>query len=409
MKRTPQNLECFFRFSAVVACVVIMLVKLGEWICNGILPWEGQAMAVDAIRMAPCAMVMIGSALDMDFYETAKVDGDVKSRFHTLLQSSLTGTIDGISVKKGTRVEKGKTQLFSVNSRELRHDAEAAKIDLIMAYSLLDDGERRLAATASRLATAEKDLAWLRPFHEDGEASLDDLRAAENALAALVREREADEAVLELCRNRAREAETALYRAEKRLRGNVMLAPVDGTVSGCFAAAGQRAEPNGKVLFRIEDGADLWASGVWPSRLYDQIRVGDMVQVSVGGVDIGEFPITRKSAISAVNFTFEVRADIPGDGELVVPGAACVMSARINRTRGVGVLWEAVHYFDYEHWVFVPDGTSTRMVRVEIGMESEGWVQLLDSPIRPGDRVVFGGYSTVEIGEMMAKFDRGAV
>ncbi len=168
-----------------------------------------------------------------------------------------------------------------------------------------------------------------------------------------------------------KKAEISLEMAMRDLHDSVMFAPIAGVISGRYAEPGEMGSKS-KSIVRIDDVDNLKAVAYLPGQFYPRINPGtSMVNVTVLGKEIGTFPVTYKApAIDSALRTFEIWADIPGDGSYAVPGAQAVLKVILREDDGIGVPRDAVQYRDGKTWIFIPNGDVAKMVEVELGLST---------------------------------------
>lgn len=342
--------------------------------------------------MRPATMVLFTEAKEVEFNESVSSDGSIKARFYSLVSPRISGIIDDIFVREGDRVEAGKTRIFQIDNEKLRQAVDLDSQALIIARSSLDERRANLDNAEVELAQAQKDFARTGKLYKQKVVTLseyeqDDTRVLQReALRRLARTQ------VTLAEQTVDKTEISLAMAKRDLADSIMHAPISGVVSARRSEPGEMGSPD-KFIIRIDDVANLKAVAYLPGQFYPRIDTGtSMVRVAVLGREIGVFPITYKApAIDSALRTFEVWADVPGDGAYSVPGAQAVLEVYLRQAMGVGVPRDALQYRDGKFWIFIPDGDVARMVEVKRGMETDGWVELIDPPVKPGDKVVIQG------------------
>ena len=386
-----------YRVFAIGAALVIAAL-LAVMAIRGDTSKAAEAVAPSA-PARPATIVQFTPAKEMAFSEFIASDGTIKARFSALVSPKVKGTIDDICVREGDEVKRGETKLFQVDNEKLRQSVEHAKQSLVIARSTLDERKANLDKADADLAQAGKDFARAKSLYEQKVVPLSEYEIGETKVAQLKALRRVCETNLTLAEQAVTLSKISLDMAERDLRDSVALSPIDGVVSSRSAEPGEMGSTD-KSILKIDDVKQLKALAYLPGQFYPSIRTGSSIaQVSVLGKKIGDFPITYKApAIDSALRTFEIWADIPGDGAYAVPGAQCVIRVVLKDERGVGVPRDAIQFRDNKTWVFVPDGDVAKMVEVKSGLETNGWTELVDSPLKPGDRVVTQGQFLLENG-----------
>ena len=347
----------------------------------------------------PATMVQFTEAKEMVFNESITSDGTIKARFYALVSPRINGIIDDVYVREGERVDQGKTRLFQVDNEKLRQSVDHSKQALVIARSTLDEKKASLVKAQADLRQAEKDFVRTTSLYEQKVVPLAEYEVDETKVIQLKAQLKVAETNLTLAEQNVTLSEISLSMSEKDLRDSVMYSPIDGIVSGRFSEPGEMGS-TGKSIVRIDDVKQLKAVAYLPGQFYPRINTGSsMAIVSVLGKHIGEFPITYKApAIDSALRTFEIWADVPGDGSYAVPGAQCSIRVVLRESTGIGVPRDAVQYRDGKYGLFLPDGDTARMVEVKPGLDTGGWTELLESPVKAGDRVVTQGQFLLEDG-----------
>ncbi len=358
-----------------------------------IIPRSGRGeAAVTAPPSRPPVMVKLAEAREMDFYEVLTSDGSIKTRFSSLVAPRISGVIDDIQVREGDVVEAGKTRLFQVDNEKLLQALDHSRQSLVIARSSLDEKKASREKAVADVDQAEKDFARTKSLYEQKVMTLSQYEADETKVKQLRALLAVSDTNVTLAEQNVTLAEIDLAMAEKDYRDSVMFSPIDGVVSGRFAEPGEMGSP-GKSILQIDDTKNLKAIAYLPGQYYPRIVPGKSVmRVSVLDRVIGEFPVTyRAPGIDSALRTFEIWAEIPGDGEYSVPGAQCVISVVLQHRHGVGVPRDAIQNRDGRQWLFVPDGDVAKMIEVKSGLETDGWAQLTEGSVSAGDRVVTQG------------------
>ncbi len=357
------------------------------------------AETVPESKKRPPTMVQLTAVKEMDFNESIAADGSIKARFYSLVSPKIKWIIEDIFVREGDPVKAGETRLFQLDDEKLLQAVAHAKQALVIARSTLQERKATYDKAEADLSQAEKDFARTKSLYEQKVVPLNEYEAAETKVRQLDALLAVSSTGITLAEQNVTLAEISLAMAEKDVRDSVMYAPIDGVVSGRFSEPGEMGDP-GKTIVRIDDTRNLKAVAYLPGQFYPRIRPGkSMAEVTVLDRKIGEFPVSYKApAIDAALRTFEIWADLPGDGEYAVPGAQCVIRIILKETRGVGVPRDAVQFRAGKYWVFVPEGDVAKMVEVRTGLDTAGWLELVDSPLKPGDRVITQGQFLLEDG-----------
>ena len=377
---------------AEIAGGMLLVLAAGLWLTA----WSGGeralAEAAPEQQARPATMIQLTPARLMDFNESLVSDGTIKTRFYSLVSPRIGGIIDNIGVREGDRVERDKTELFRIDSEKLRQEVEHSRQSLVIARSTLEEKKASLVKAEADRAQAEKDFARTRSLYDEKVVPLSQFEVDETRVIQAKAQEKVDETNVTLAAQNVTLSEISLQMAEKDFRDSVMLSPIDGVVSARYSEPGEMGSA-GKQILRIDDTRNLKAVAYLPGQFYPRITPRtSTAEVTVLDKVIGAYPVTYKApAIDSALRTFEIWADLDGDGVYAVPGAQCVIRVVLRESRGIGVPRDAVQFRDNKYWIFIPDGDVARMVEVRPGLDTGGWTELLDSLLKEGDPVITQG------------------
>lgn len=377
-------------YEAVGAVVALAVLATGLALWSG-----GEAALAEAapeLKSRPPTMVQLTPVRVMDFNEAIVSDGTIKARYYSLVSPRIGGIIDDIQVREGDPVTKDQTRLFTIDNEKLRQSVDKARQSLVIARSTLDEKKASLDKARADRVQAEKDFVRTKSLYEERVVSLASYEVDETKVIQLEAQEKVAETNVTLADQNVTLSEISLSMAEKDLRDSVMHSPIDGVVSGRYSEPGEMGS-TGSPILRIDDTKKLKAVAYLPAQFYPRINTKtSAAEVTVLDKKIGSFPITYKApAIDSALRTFEIWADVDGDGSYSVPGAQCVLRVVLRDSRGIGVPRDAVQFRDNKYWVFVPEDGVAKMIEVKPGMDTDGWTELLDAPLKEGDRIITQG------------------
>lgn len=386
------NLGLWIKIVAGAVCLAVL-----GFVLTGV--GRSDAATVTEAARRPATMVLFTEAKEMKFEESISSDGSIKARNYALVSPRINGIIDDVFVREGDVTQAGVTKLFQIDNEKLQQEVDLNTQALIIARSTLEERKANLDNSAAELLQAEKDFARAENLYNQKVVHLSEYEQYETKLTQKQAMQRLSETQVTLAEQSVDKAEISLKMAVKDLQDSVMYAPIDGFVSGRFSEPGEMGS-TGKSIIRIDDVNNLKAAAYLPGQFYPRIATGSSrILLTVLGKQIGTFPITYKApAIDAGLRTFEIWADVPGDGAYVVPGAQCAIKVTLRETQGVGIPRDSIQFRAGKYWIFVPDGDVAKMLEVTPGLETGGWTELIDSPIQPGDRVVSQGQFMLDNG-----------
>jgi len=192
-------------------------------------------------------------------------------------------------------------------------------------------------------------------------------------------------------------ARAALEVLQKQLSDAVVSSPVTGTVTAVYAKEGATATGQ---LFEIEDTENLKISTTIKEYDFPNIRLGLPVEIKSDGtgdaVMTGKITKIAPTAVknpsgSSVEFAIEVSVDRPHEGLLIGMKARC--SIILDEAKDVyGVPYDAVMLDESGSYIFAAepqeDGYAARRIDVEVGLESDFYVEISGEGLYDGMRVV---------------------
>jgi len=137
----------------------------------------------------------------------------------------------------------------------------------------------------------------------------------------------------------------------------------------------------------------LEISAFLPEEAYSQVAPGNTkANIHVGSIHLSNQAISYKSpTVSSDLRTFEIRCLLANPPEGLVPGRIAQLEVFLQSREGLGVPRESIVVKSGGFVVFVSDGDRARMIPVRTGMETEGWVEILEGNLKSDSRVVTAG------------------
>lgn len=199
-------------------------------------------VGVDSLRLAPATVVL-----------TLPVSAEVQALRDAVLASRSSAYVAELTRFEGDRFKKGEVlvrlDMSQAESERLRAEAALAQSRLQQGTVTAD-----LAAAESLVKSETERVARLAKLHEIGGAALEQVQAAEAALAAARARAHSARANAEAYQWLLRASEAQARAARENLRYSVITAPFDGVVSQRLAQPGDLAAP-GRPLLKVVDSA----------------------------------------------------------------------------------------------------------------------------------------------------------
>lgn len=292
------------------------------------------------------------------------------------------GRIERVYVRLGTRVQAGQPLLVYDNIelgeligeyRTAFAESEVARRSLERAGQLLALGAMAQAEYERRGAEAQRTQALIRTLTE----KLRRFGVSETEIAAFL----TDEA------------------SSSGMSSNTLRAPLSGTVIRLDIAPGETMDSTDDLL-TIANLSTVWVQADLYERDMGLVHVDQEIRMTTEAYSDVVF-IGRITYISDVldpgSRTARVRCEIPNpDGRLKLNMFAMVHIPVSRGREAVMIPSEAVQRIDNQPVVFVPiDGTRFQRRDVQLGVESDGWIEVT-AGLPAGTRVVAKGSFSIK-------------
>lgn len=376
----------------VVALAVLLVLAAGGYgVSRFVRPADSQETKVEAPASAavPVVTVAVGSRT---FVDAVRVQGNLRAKNFALVSPRSDGMLEEIAVREGDAVVAGKTLLFRGDTTNLEKRVQIARQNLQSARFAREQQGASVQKTEVELRRAEKDFNRFQNLYQEKAVSkslFEDKQAVYDQLRSV---KKLSQSGYDQAREEERKAASALAMAEKDLRDAFMYAPISGVVTKRMAEPGEIGSA-GKPVLRVDDVTVVEAVAFLPGQYYGDVEEGvTAVRLGVEGRWERHAPVSYKSAVVDPSLrTFEVRCLLSGDRKAVVPGVLVPMRVVLAERPGVGVPAEAVLERGGGKVVFVAEGEKARMVSVTLGIEADGWVEVVQGAVDSGDAVVVQG------------------
>lgn len=359
------------------------------------LPGKSGATSLDERPPSP---VMLTAANRRNFEEKLKISGTVLAKRFALVSARIPGTLDQIFVDAGDVVEAGKTKLFQTDSLKLEQAVAIAQQQVAVSECALQEKFALLEKTRVARDQAFADLARYRQLRQQNAIAQQMLEHQE----AQCRQLEADirhiETLIDLAKAQLEQARLNLRIAEKDLADSLVVAPISGRVSVRLKEPGEMAGAGTPVL-RIEDGSLVEISVFVPAEYYDRVEEGKTkLRARIGQAVLNDLPVTYKSPTVEPRLrTFQVKALVQSPPPETAPGALAQVEVILQVRSGVAVPAQAVVQRSGADVVFTVQEDRARALAVQLGLEMDGWREIL-SGVQDGTPIVSMGQSMLDDG-----------
>ena len=376
---------------------IVLLLILVAAVTGGSLLYDrrdradGQTAASNPSRQIS---VVLAKARTMEFRRELVVQGNVQSKRFAMVSPRVSGVLDAIYVDEGDEVEVGKTRLFQTDSVKLGEAVEVNRHGVTVAESSLRVKQASQERTEAEYDKAEFDWRRYQDLHERNvvaDTEVQEVKSAYKQAGAMLKHARA---LVALSEAELQQSRSSLAIAQKDLEDSLVKAPVSGRVTKRYREPGEMGD-SGQAVLRIEDPSLVEMSASLPAEVYGLITPKKTtMHVSVNGVDVGQHVVSYKSpTIDPKLRTFEVQCLMRDPPSAVAPGAMADIRIVLERRQGLGVARDAIQERGGESVVFVVDDQVARMVPVQVGLETEGFVEIASGGLKQGaDVVVMGGF-----------------
>jgi len=421
---------------AGVLCLAGLALLAG---LGGLAGCEGRASSSpetrpkkEAVSLQP-KVVALSPVRTRTFEERLAVQGNLEAKNFALVAAKCDGTLEAVYVSEGDAVEAGRTRLFKTDSLNLERAVEIKRRELAVARCALRESQAQLEQVQADLDKSKLDYKRYQTLYARQTVSADALEQQESKNRQLLAQRKHSLALIDLAAEQVRQAEASLAMAQKDLSDAVVLAPISGRISQRLQEPGE-AGAVGKTVVRIDDTSLIEVSAFLPAQYYNRIEVGrTRMRVKVYGLDLGQPAISYKSpTIDSKLRTFEVKSALENPEGRIAPGAMAEIEVLLEVREGLGVPLVAVLQRGVEKVLFVVESpaeksvrvegqpesqvaievirpgsgrtspvapaAAARLVRVETGLETDGWVELKAGGLTKGAPVVTEGQTTLKDG-----------
>ncbi|MBQ9343903.1 MAG: efflux RND transporter periplasmic adaptor subunit [Kiritimatiellae bacterium] len=358
-------------------------------------PAPAPAVPAVAVRVTPVAT--------RTFERRLAVQGTLQAKTFAQVSARTTGIIDDMFVDEGDTVKKG-DRLFQIDPTRVSAALVIASNNFSVANAQLAVAEASAAKTRAEARKAQLDYDRYARLHADGKVTDNEFEARDVANAQAAAGIAVADAQVELARRQADAAAASVAIAQKDFDDALALAPIDGAVVTRAAEPGELAAA-GRVLLRIEDPSRVEASAFLPARYYAAATPAETsFRVLLEGRDLGTFPLTYRSpVIDPTLRTFEIRGDVSGDG--AVPGADATLQIVFSAHEGLAVPTSAILDRAGGKAVYVAADGLAQLVPVTLGLDNDGFTEILSGLSPDSPPVVTAGQSLLNPGSPLQILD----
>jgi RND family efflux transporter MFP subunit len=210
-------------------------------------------------------------------------------------------------------------------------------------------------------------------------------------------------AAAELSQSQLEQSRGSLIIASKDLADSLVIAPISGYISIRYREPGEMAGSGASVV-RIDDTSALEISAYLPAEYYPRVSTGSTkMSATIDGIDAGQLPLSYKSpTIDNKLRNFEIKATLINPPQGVTSGAMAKIKVVMDHHEATGVPRQAIIKRADGSVVFLAEGSQAKMVKVDKGLETDGWVEIKSDKIKEGQSVVTMGQDRLKDGDAIS-------
>jgi multidrug efflux pump subunit AcrA (membrane-fusion protein) len=367
--------------------------------------------------------VVVGNVVQQPLGTTVEVVGSVEPHLATTVSSEIAGQVVRYDLREGDVVQQGKTVIAQLKATDLELAVAEAEAELVKARETVRKLKHGLRPEeiAEKRAEVQERKAWVEKYAKDLEraksmrtrdiASVSEYDHAETTHLAAKAQYERTMQSLRVAEAGSRQEDVAAAEAEvqrlqaktQRLREDVqkttIRAPVSGFVTQRYTEVGQWLERGGKVADLVDLRQVLVRVPIHEKDI-GSLQVGNEATIVLDALPDRTFSGRVKHIIpqaDAASRTFPVKIEVTNTPEHAIKAG---MFARVRLRAGtvqaaVLVPKDAVVRQAVGQAVFVVQEEKARLIPIKTGRAQDGLVEVLESPLKPGDTVIITGNETL--------------
>lgn len=350
------------------------------------------------------ASVVVTKARQMTFEDRVETSGNIETRNYSVVSSRSAGIIDNIFVREGDQVVGGKTNLFQIDKVKSQQSVDISR----QSVSVAEYTYRARLATVKRIEAdynkAKLDYERYQRLYNDNMAvSKNALESQESRYFQSKAALDEAKAMADLSEKQLEQERSQYIIAQKDYENSMGLSPISGYVSKRFREPGEMIGA-GTPVVQVDDLSILEVSAYLPAAYYQKVITDETtMKITVGSIDIGEFPVTYKSPVIDSRLrNFEIKTLIKNPEEGVTSGDIARIKVILSSHYGIGIPRAAgIRKLDGTK-VFVTEQGTAKMIPVETGLENDGWIEITSKGVKAGINVVTMGQDRLSDGSSVS-------
>ena len=363
------------------------------------------------ISMTVCAQsipVSLETINQRDFKELLQVQGTVEAVNIARVSPRISGPIEAIYVKEGDKVEAGKTKLFVIDPLKLQKNLEIRKQEVVIARLALKEKEAQLKQVSADYEKSKLDANRARLLWEDRSTSQDNYEKAQLKFKVSEANFEHINTLIDLSREQLAKAQIALTIAEKDYSDSTVYSPLTGVVSEKLQEPGEMAAA-GKTIIIVKDPKDTEVTAFLPAEFYHKVQEENtpvkiknsliMPDNTKENDNSEDAKVTYKSPeISPDLRTFKIKCHTLNESKFMVPGGLANLTLILETRLGLAVPTSSLVNRNNSKAVFIEENGKAKLVEVKVGLENEGYTEVISNQLKVGDKVIVVGQHMVNDG-----------
>ena len=358
------------------------------------------------ISMTVCAQsipVSIEDISQREFKELLQVQGTVEAVNIARVSPRISGPIEAIYVKEGDKVVAGQTKLFVIDPLKLQKNLEIRKQEVVIARLALKEKEAQLKQVSADYEKSKIDAKRARLLWEDRSTSQDNYEKAQLKFKVSEANYEHVNTLIDLSREQLAKAQIALTIAEKDYSDSTVYSPLTGVVSEKLQEPGEMAAA-GKPIIIVKDPNDTEVAAYLPAEYYHKVSIENTVVKVKSFMEIPEdAKVTYKSPeISPDLRTFKIKCHTLNERKFMVPGGLANLTLVLDTHLGLAVKTSALVNRDGSKAVFISENGKAKLIKVNVGLENDGYTEIISNQLKAGDKVIVVGQHMVNDGSVIS-------
>lgn len=315
------------------------------------------------------------------------------------ISSQGQGVVKRLLVEEGDLVKEGQV-LCTLDDTDLQIRLQTTQQRLAQAKLQLEKGRIRQEKTQAQIRNGREDLGRLEKLFADRLVSEREVARSRYQIEELEHEERIASSEGRELTHRVRELESEIEQVQTEIGQTQVTAPFAGVVVQRMINLGQLVRRLDAVI-KLGAFSPLYADVHLSEREGSTVRQGQSANVKLGVNESVQATgkIARISpTVDQSTGTVKVTVELSRVGNAFKPGAFVRVDIQTDkRANSTLIPKRALVEDDSEKYVFIANGETAKRVKVSLGYESGGQVEILKG-ITPGQRVVVAGQGALKDG-----------